>query len=74
MVFEGSLRLSEHLLNLPLDMGPHQGYLPDRSKLIYIEGLPDQEDVAKSELESEGLHLNFVGKSQYLGSYLGHRE
>ena len=43
-------------------------------KSLFIEELPDQEGAAKWEFDTEGLHINIVGGSWYLGVYLGPRE
>ena len=35
---------------------------------------PEDEEAARREFEREGLNLNYVGGSQYLGAYLGNGE
>ena len=57
-----------------MDRGTDLGYFPEPDKLLCIADSPDQEDVVKREFKAEGLNLNFVGGSQYLGAYLGTRE
>ena len=54
--------------------GPDQGYFPEPDKSFFILDTPGQEEVAKTEFVMEGLDLNFVGGSRYLGAYLGPRD
>ena len=51
--------------------GPDRGYFPKPYKSLFISDTPGQEAAAKREFESEGLTLNFVSGSRYLGAYLG---
>ena len=51
--------------------GPDQGYFPEPAKSIFISDTPGQEEAAKREFAIEGLTLNFVSGSRYLGAYLG---
>ena len=51
--------------------GRDQRYLPEPAKSLFISDTPGQEEAAKREFTVEGLTLNFVGGSQYLGAYLG---
>ena len=51
--------------------GSDQGYLPEPAKSLFISDTPGQEEVAKQEFAKEGLVLNFVSGSRYLGAYLG---
>ena len=48
-----------------------QGYLPETAKSIFISDTPRQEAAAKREFAKEGLVLNFVSGSRYLGAYQG---
>ena len=54
--------------------GPDWGYLPKPAKYFFILDTPGQEEAAKRDFSAEGLTLNFVIGSQYLGSYLGPRD
>ena len=51
--------------------GADRGYLPETDKSLFISDTPGQEAAAKREFAAEGLTLNFVSGSQYLGAYLG---
>ena len=51
--------------------GPDRGYLPNPAKSLFILDTPGQEAAAKREFVAEGLTLNFVSGSRYLGAYLG---
>ena len=51
--------------------GPDRGYLPEPAKSLFILDTLGQEAGAKREFASEGLTLNFVSDSRYLGAYLG---
>ena len=54
--------------------GADRGYLPEPDKSLFILDTPGQEEVAKREFMIEGLTLNFVSGSRYLGAYLGPRD
>ena len=69
--FDGSARRSTQLLKLLMRRGPDRGYFPETAKSLFISDTPEQEEVAKQEFEVEGLTLNFVSGSGYLGAYLG---
>ena len=71
VVFDGLAQKIAHLLKLLMGRGADQGYLPDQDKYLFISETPGQEEVAKREFEAEGLKLNFVSGSRYLGAYLG---
>ena len=45
-----------------------QGYFPKPAKYLFISDTPGQEEVAKREFAKEGLTLNFVSGSRYLGA------
>ena len=51
--------------------GSDLGYLPEPAKYLFISDTPGQEEAAKQEFAKEGLTLNFVSGSRYLGAYLG---
>ena len=72
--FYGSTRCSAQLIKLIMKRGTGQGYLPKPAKSLFIVDLPDQKEVAKRKFKAEGLHLNFVGGSRYMGGYLGPRK
>ena len=54
--------------------GADRGYLPDPAKSLFILVTPGQEEEAKREFTKEGLDLNFISGSRYLGVYLGLRD
>ena len=54
--------------------GPYRGYFPELSKSLFISDTPGQEEVVKREFAVEGITLNFVSGSRYLGAYLGLQE
>ena len=51
--------------------GPDQGYIPEPAKSLFISDIPGQEEAAKQEFAKEGLVMNIVIGSWYLGAYLG---
>ena len=51
--------------------GPDRGYFPEMAKSLFISDTPEQEAGAKREFAVQGLVLNFVSGSRYLGAYLG---
>ena len=54
--------------------GPYRGYFPKPTKFLFISDTPGQEEAARRYFEVEGLVLNFVSGSRYLGAYLGLQE
>ena len=58
-------------LKLLMKRGTDRGYFPDPAKSLFILDTPGQEAAAKREFAAEGLTLNFVSGSRYLGEYLG---
>ena len=60
---------SAQLLKLLIKRGPDRGYLPEPAKSLFISDTPGQEAAAKREFAKEGLVLNFVSVSRYLGFY-----
>ena len=51
--------------------GTDRGNFPEPAKSLFISDTPGQEAAAKKEFAKEGLVLNFVSGSRYLGAYLG---
>ena len=51
--------------------GPDWGYFPEPAKSLFVLDTLGQEEAAKWEFAKEGLDLNFVSGSRYLGAYLG---
>ena len=66
-------RQSAQLLKLLIKRGMDRGYFPEPAKSLFIPNTPWQEEVVKREFAAEGLELNFVSGSRYLGAYLGHQ-
>ena len=50
-----------------LERGPDRGYFPDPEKSHFIADTHDQKEAVNREFEAEGLKLNFVRGSWYLG-------
>ena len=69
--FNGSARRSAQILKMLMKRGSDWGYLPEPAKSLFISDTPGQEEAAKREFAVEGLNLNFVSGSRYLGAYLG---
>ena len=72
--FDSSARRSAQLLKLLTRRGPDQGYLPEPDKSLFSRTHMGQDETAKREFAIEGLTLNFVIGSRYLGAYLGPRD
>ena len=72
--FDGSAQQSAQLLKLLMKRGPDQGYFPEPAKSLFISDTPGKEEAARREFAVEGLDLNFVSASRYLGAYLGPQE
>ena len=51
--------------------GPDRRYFADPDNSFFILDTPRQEEVAEQEFAKEGLDLNFISGSRYLGAYLG---
>ena len=66
-----SARHSAQLLNLFMERGPDWGYFPESDNSLFISETPGQEEASKREFAVEGLTLNFVSSSRYIGAYLG---
>ena len=71
---DGSTQCSAQLLKLLMKRGPDRGYFPKTAKSLFISDNPGQEEAAKKEFTKEGICLNFVSGSWYLGAYLGPQE
>ena len=69
--FDGPARRSAQLLKLLMRRGPDWGCFPEPDKSLFISDTPCQEAAARREFAAEGLTLNFVSGSRYLGAYLG---
>ena len=54
-----------------MNRGPDQGYSPKPAKTLFTSDTPRQEEAAKREFAVEGLTINFVSGSRYLGAYIG---
>ena len=54
--------------------GSRPGYFPELAKYLFILDTPGQEEAARREFVADGLVLNFVSGSRYLGAYLGSQE
>ena len=51
-----------------------RGYFQNSARSLFISDTPRQEEAERQEFVAEGLELNFVSGSWYLGSYLGPQE
>ena len=69
--FDTSEQQSAQLLKLLAEMGPDQGYFPEPAKSLFISDIPEQEESTRREFVAEGIVLNFISGSRYLGAYLG---
>ena len=69
--FDCLARRSAQLLKLLMKRGPDRGYFPVPAKSLFISDTPGQEAAERKEFLAEGLTLNFVSGSQYLGAHLG---
>ena len=69
--FGGSVRQSAQILKLLMKRGPDRGYFPEPDNSLFISDTQGQKAGAKREFAAEGLTLNFVSGSRYLGAYLG---
>ena len=57
-----------------MERGTDRGYFPNPAKSLFILDTPGQEEVAREKFLAEGMVLNFVSMSRYLGAYLGPQE
>ena len=51
--------------------GARLGVYPDLVKSLFISDTQGQEEAARQKFAAEGLALNFISGSRYLGAYLG---
>ena len=72
--FNGSAQQSAQLLKLLMKRGPYREYFPKTAKSLFILDTPGQEEAANWEFAKEGLVLNYVRGSRYLGACLGPQE
>ena len=54
--------------------GTDQRYFPEPANSLFISDTPGQEEAANREFAVEGITLNFVSGSRYLGAHLGPQE
>ena len=54
-----------------MERGPDRGYFPEPDNSLFILDTPGQEEAAIREFTAEGLDVNSVGGSRYLGVYPG---
>ena len=59
------------LLKLLMERGPDRGYFPEPVKSLFISETLGKEESERREFAAEGIFLNFVSGSPYLGAYLG---
>ena len=57
-----------------LERKPDRGYFPKPAKSLFILDTPRQEEAVTQEFVADGLELNFVSGSRYLGAYLRPQE
>ena len=67
----GSAQQSAQLLKLLMKRGTDRGYFTEPAKFLFILDTPVQDEAEKREFAIEGLTLNFVSGSRYLGARLG---
>ena len=70
-VFNGMADRRDRLMALLLRRGLEMVYFPEPSKSLFICDSPVQEDTLKQAFESEGLRVNVVPGSRYIGAYVG---
>ena len=69
--FDGLSQQSAQLLKLLMKREPEHGYFQEPANSLFIPNTPGQEEAVRREFAAEGLVLNFVSGSRYLGAYLG---
>ena len=74
VAFDVLAQNSAQLLKLLMKRGTDQGYFPEPAKYLFILDILGQEEEVKRYFAKEGLVLNLVSGSQYLGTYLGPQE
>ena len=53
-----------------MERGADWGYFPKPAKSPFISDTLGQEEAARREFAAEGLAVNFISGSRYLGDYL----
>ena len=71
VAFDGLERQSAQSLKLLTKRGLERVYFTEPSKPFSISDTPGQEEATKREFDMEGLTLNYIFCSRYLGAYLG---
>ena len=51
-----------------MERGPDQGYFPEMAKSLFISDTLEQKEASKREFAKEGIVLNFISGSRYLGA------
>ena len=72
--FGVSAQQSAQLLKLLMKRGTNQGYFPEPAKSLFILDTTGKEEASRREFVAEGILLNFVSGSIYLGANLGLQE
>ena len=57
-----------------MERGTDWGYFPELAKSLFILDTPGPEKVARRKFATEGVEINFVSGSRYLGAYIGPQE
>ena len=57
-----------------MERGTDRRYFPEPAKSLVFSDTPRQEEEARTKFAAEGLVLNFISGSRYLGVYLGPQE
>ena len=73
VALDGLAQRSAQLLKLLTKMVLDWRYFPEPAKYFFIVHNPGQEEEAKREFSVEGLDLNFISGSRYLGAHIGPR-
>ena len=74
MAFDGLAQRIAQLLKLLMKRRTDRGYLPEPAKSLFISNTQGQEEAERRDFAAEGLVINFVSGSRYLGTYLGPQE
>ena len=72
--FDGSAQQSVQILKLLMKREEDWGYFPEPDKSLFISDTPGKEEEARREFAVEGMILNLVSDSRYLGAYIGPHE
>ena len=68
--FNSSTQKSVQLVKVLMKRGLERGYLPEPAKSLFILDMPMKKMAARREFVAEGLVLNFLSGSRYIGDYL----